>query len=60
MVRDLFLPHEEARALSGPGGIAMLSPIMGAAPVQWLGWPATLMATALFGSATAAPAAAAG
>ena len=64
MVRDLFLPHEGARALSralsGPRVIAMLSPIICAALVQWLGRPATLMATALFASPTAAPAAAAG
>ena len=58
VVRDLFLPHEGARvlsrALSGLGVIATLSPIIGAALVQWLGWPATLMATALFGAGTLA------
>ena len=59
VVRDLYLPHEGARvlsrALSGLGVIATLSPIIGAAAlVQWLGWPATLMATALFGAGTLA------
>ena len=58
IVRDLFLPHEGARvmsrALTGLGLIAMLSPIVGAALVQWLGWPATLLMTALFGAGTLA------
>ena len=57
-VRDLFLPHEGARvmsrALTGLGVIAMLCPVVGAALSQGLGWPATLMATALFGAATLA------
>ena len=58
IVRDLFAPHEGARvmsrALSGLGVIAMLSPLVGAVLVQWLGWPATLLATALFGAGTLA------
>ena len=58
IVRDLFLPHEGARvmsrALTGLGVIAMLCPLVGAALVQWLGWPATLLATAVFGAGTLA------
>ncbi len=58
VVRDLYLPHEGAwvlsRALSGLGVMAMLSPVIGALLAQWLGWPATLLATALFGAATLA------
>ena len=56
VVRDLFLPHEGARvlsrALTGLGVIGMLSPLSGAALAQGFGWPATLMATALFGAGT--------
>ncbi len=58
VVRDLFLPHEGARvmsrALTGLGVIAMLCPVIGAALAQGFGWPATLMATALFGAGTLA------
>jgi len=58
VVRDLFLPHEGARvmsrALTGLGVIAMLCPIVGAVLAEGFGWPATLMATALFGAGTLA------
>ena len=58
IVRDLFAPHDGARvmarALSGLGVIAMLSPLVGAALVHWFDWRATLLMTALFGTATLA------
>jgi MFS transporter, DHA1 family, multidrug resistance protein len=56
IVRDLFEPHEGARmmsrALGGLGVIAMLSPLIGGAVVQWLDWRAALLVLALFGAAT--------
>ena len=58
MVRDLFQPHEGARvmsrALGGLGVIAMLSPLIGGALVQWVNWHAAVAATAVFGVATLA------
>ncbi len=58
IVRDLFQPHEGARvmsrALGGLGVIAMLSPLVGAALAQWVGWRSTLLAVALFGAGTLA------
>lgn len=58
IVRDLFEPHEGARmmsrALGGLGVIAMLSPLIGGAVVQWLDWRAALQVLALFGAATLA------
>jgi DHA1 family bicyclomycin/chloramphenicol resistance-like MFS transporter len=58
IVRDLFQPHDGARvmsrALSGLGIIAMLGPIAGGLLVQWFGWHATLLVTALFGAGTLA------
>jgi MFS transporter, DHA1 family, multidrug resistance protein len=58
IVRDLFEPHEGARvmsrALGGLGVIAMLSPLIGGAAVEWLHWRAALLALALFGAATLA------
>ncbi len=58
MVRDLFQPHEGARvlakALSGLGVIAMLSPLLGGVLVQWLSWHAALMVLAVFGAVTLA------
>ena len=58
IVRDLFAPHDGARvlarALTGLGLIAMASPLVGAALAQAFGWPATLLATALFGAAALA------
>ena len=58
MVRDLFLPHDGARviarALSGLGVIAMLSPLVGGIVVEWLNWHAALLVLALFGAVTLA------
>lgn len=58
IVRDLFEPHEGARvlarALTGLGVIAMLSPIIGGMLAQWIHWRATLVAMAVFGAATLA------
>ncbi len=54
IVRDLFQPHEGARvmsrALGGLGAVAMLSPIVGGLAVQWSGWHAALLMTALYGA----------
>jgi MFS transporter, DHA1 family, multidrug resistance protein len=54
VVRDLFQPHEGARvmsrALGGLGTIALLCPIVGGALVQWSGWHAALLMTALYGA----------
>ena len=58
IVRDLFQPHEGARvmsrALGGLGVIAMVSPLVGGALVQWVNWHAAVAATAVFGVATLA------
>jgi len=58
VVRDLFEPHEGARimskALGGLGIIALLSPLVGGALVQWFDWHVALMALAVFGAATLA------
>lgn len=58
LVRDLYAPHEGAqvmsRAMTGLGVIAMLSPLLGGALVQWLDWHATLWVLALYGAATLA------
>jgi DHA1 family bicyclomycin/chloramphenicol resistance-like MFS transporter len=58
IVRDLFQPHEGARvmsrALSGLGVIAMSSPLIGGAAVQWLHWRAALAVLAVFGAVTLA------
>jgi MFS transporter, DHA1 family, multidrug resistance protein len=54
IVRDLYLPHDGARvlsrALTGLGLIAVASPVLGGLLVQAIGWPATLVATAAFGT----------
>ena len=54
IVRDLFQPHEGARAMSralgGLGVVAMLSPIVGGLLVQWSGWHAAMLMTALYGA----------
>jgi len=56
IVRDLFAPHEGARAMSsafaGLGVIAMLGPISGGLLAQACGWRATLAAPALCGALT--------
>ena len=58
MLRDWFEPQEGAqvmaRALTGLGLIAMLSPGLGGLLAAWLGWRAALLATALAGAATLA------
>ena len=58
IVRDLYEPHDGARvlarALSGLGVIAMLSPVVGGVLAQWVHWRATLVAVAVFGAATLA------
>lgn len=58
IVRDLFEPHEGARvlarALTGLGAIAMLSPVLGGLLAQWIHWRATLVAVAVFGAGTLA------
>lgn len=54
IVRDLYEPHEGARAMSramgGLGVIAMLSPLVGGTLVQWVNWKAALLVPALFGA----------
>ena len=54
IVRDLYQPHEGARAMSralgGLGAIALLSPIVGGLLVQWSGWHAAMLMTALYGA----------
>jgi len=56
VVRDLYQPQDGARvmsrALSGLGVIAMLSPLIGGALVQWVNWQATMLALSLFGAGT--------
>ncbi len=56
IVRDLYQPHEGARvmarALTGLGGFAILSPVVGGALVQWVNWHAALAALAVFGAVT--------
>ena len=58
IVRDLFQPHEGARVMSrslgGLGLIALLSPIVGGLAVQWSGWHAAMLMTALYGAGTLA------
>jgi len=58
VVRDLYQPHDGARvmsrALTGLGVIAMLSPLVGGALVQWVNWNAALLVLALFGALTLA------
>lgn len=54
ILRDLFEPRDGARvmsrALSGLGVIAMLSPLLGGATVQWLNWRFALLLPGLFGA----------
>jgi DHA1 family bicyclomycin/chloramphenicol resistance-like MFS transporter len=56
IVRDLFEPADGARvlsrALSGLGVIAFVSPFVGGALAQWVGWRAPLAAVAVFGAIT--------
>ncbi|QPF76608.1 multidrug effflux MFS transporter [Roseateles sp. DAIF2] len=58
MLRDWFEPQQGAqvmaRALTGLGLIAMLSPSLGGLLAGWLGWRAALLATGLAGAATLA------
>ena len=58
IVRDLYEPHEGARAMSralgGLGVIAMLSPLVGGSLVQWVNWNAALLVLAVFGAAALA------
>ena len=58
IVRDLYEPHEGARAMSralgGLGVIAMLSPLVGGVLVQWVNWNAALLVLALFGAGSLA------
>jgi DHA1 family bicyclomycin/chloramphenicol resistance-like MFS transporter len=53
VIRDLFEPHEGARvmarALTGLGCIAIAAPIIGSTTVAFIGWRASIAATALFG-----------
>ncbi len=58
IVRDLYPPATGARvmsrSLSGLGLLAMLSPLVGGALVQLVGWRAALAAPAVFGAGTLA------
>ena len=56
IVRDLYRPHDGARAMSralgGLGVIATLSPLVGGLLANAFGWRAAMLATAAFGAAT--------
>ncbi len=58
MVRDLYPPQEGgmvmARALTGLGGIAIVSPLVGGALVAGLGWRAAIAAMGVVGAASLA------
>lgn len=56
MVRDLYEPHEGAmvmaRALTGLGAIAIISPLLGGVLVAGLGWRAAVAAMGVVGAAS--------
>jgi DHA1 family bicyclomycin/chloramphenicol resistance-like MFS transporter len=58
IVRDLYEPAAGARmmssALTGLGGIAVLSPLVGGVLVEAFGWHAVMLAPVLFGASTLA------
>ncbi len=56
MVRDLYEPHEGgmvmARALTGLGALAIVSPLVGGALVAGFGWRAAVLAMGVVGAAS--------